>query len=563
MTRALKLRPMSVSRISGGLVSALAPIVFLLSLLPTPGMAVTIPASSSAGPPNLNTGDGLDAEFYNARNDVDSNGEADGIVAANDPTATFIATHIDYPERNVNVTDSSDTNLADFLGDDEPSLSGSRRANLTNSVFVFKGFIQIVDDLDSIDGNDTIDVFFVAGSDDGMRLRIGGVTVTQHPGPRSFAFSGGTASFEEPGLYPIEFLYWERGGNTGVELQSSIPGGPNAGAPAPGLRIVPVDVLSRTLGVGPTCVAGGPYSMECGGEFTSVTLQSQSEEPDGGELVHAWSTDCPGDFDDPSLPNAVLEVDSTSLPLECEVKLEVIDSAGTTDSCSAKVTVADSVAPTLECPTGNIVETQTCQGKLTDLTPNLIASDGCADVGDLAISQSPPAGTVLDLGDHEIQLTAIDPSGNDASCTAIVTVADAFPPDITCPPDITVEPNSGCVYTGPLGDATATDACSDASELVITNDAPAELAVGTNIVTWTAIDPSGNSSSCTHTVTVVDPSPPTITCPADVVLSADSACGFSGSIGMATAVDNCTPTESLIIGNDAPGEFPTGTTVVT
>jgi hypothetical protein len=41
----------------------------------------------------------------------------------------------------------------------------------------------------------------------------------------------------------VEILYWENGGNTGIEWYSSIPNGPNYGAPTGTVGIVPTAVL--------------------------------------------------------------------------------------------------------------------------------------------------------------------------------------------------------------------------------------------------------------------------------------------------------------------------------
>ncbi len=94
-------------------------------------------------------------------------------------------------------------------------------------------------------------------------------------------------------------------------------------------------------------------------------------------------------------------------------------------------------------------------------------------------------------------------------------VVDVTAPVITCPADITVE----CTGDGgvPIGDpaiqaflagATATDNC-DATP-TITHDAPPFFPLGPTVVTFTATDDSGNSGTCTATVTVEDTTPPTI-----------------------------------------------------
>jgi len=67
------------------------------------------------------------------------------------------------------------------------------------------------------------------------------------------------------------------------------------------------------------------------------------------------------------------------------------------------------------------------------------------------------------------------------------------------------------------------------------------LPKGTNVITWQLVDPCGGSviSSATQTITVVDLTPPTITCPANVTLNlAPGACSEIYSYNV-TATDNC------------------------
>jgi hypothetical protein len=200
--------------------------------------AVLIPSSASVVPP-VGVAQGLDGFYYNTG--VASIAAAEAVIAGQQPTATFLSTLLDYPNLAGNIVSDS-TTLAAFLGADAASLSGSGGNTLNTSLFLFTGFIKIDAGFDRVDGG-TIDVNFAIGSDDGMRLRIGGVTVTQKDGNRSFAFSTGTANFEAAGYYSVEIIFWENTGSSGIEWFSSIPGGPNSGAPTGTVGIVPTSVL--------------------------------------------------------------------------------------------------------------------------------------------------------------------------------------------------------------------------------------------------------------------------------------------------------------------------------
>jgi hypothetical protein len=210
--------------------------------------AVDIPADAVIYPLESNLGNGLYGFFYkHPSGRMTSMTDADAFVASNQPPgAVFISTLIDYPSGSANTVDDS-TLLNSFLGDDSNSLSVPGENALNGSIFVFKGFIAISNEMDSdtTDDEDDIDVAFSVGSDDGFRLRIGGVIITEHLGERGFGFSHGEASFQAEGLYEVELVYYEDENVTGVEWYSSIAGGPDFGKPGEQYQgIVPTEVLS-------------------------------------------------------------------------------------------------------------------------------------------------------------------------------------------------------------------------------------------------------------------------------------------------------------------------------
>ena len=113
-----------------------------------------------------------------------------------------------------------------------------------------------------------------------------------------------------------------------------------------------------------------------------------------------------------------------------------------------------------------------------------------------------------------VTYTAVDAAGNESSCQQTVTVVDSAAPKLTCPAGLTVEFNvDGCAWVGDFGIPAVTDADSDESEIILTNDAPGSFSLGTTVVEWTATDAAGNASSCMQEVTVVDIVAPTLNCP--------------------------------------------------
>jgi len=77
--------------------------------------------------------------------------------------------------------------------------------------------------------------------------------------------------------------------------------------------------------------------------------------------------------------------------------------------------------------------------------------------------------------------------------------------------------------------------------LTVTNNAPAQFAKGDTIVTWTAVDSSGNIATATQTVTVKDHELPTITAPAalaDVHTEAGQCYATNVTLGTPITADN-------------------------
>ena len=103
------------------------------------------------------------------------------------------------------------------------------------------------------------------------------------------------------------------------------------------------------------------------------------------------------------------------------------------------------------------------------------------------------------------------------------------------------------------------DNCSVAS---IVNNALEPYATGSNIVTWTVTDGSGNKKTATQEVFVIENEKPTITAPPAVLINTNPGqCLATGVVlGIPVTWDNC-DVESVV--NNAPASFPVGNTLVT
>ena len=157
-----------------------------------------------------------------------------------------------------------------------------------------------------------------------------------------------------------------------------------------------------------------------------------------------------------------------------------------------------------------------------------------------------------------------DSGGLDTSAEQIfaITILAPEPPTITCPTNVVVSTDAGqCLATNvSLGLPLATN--HNCGELTVTNDAPPQFPPGPTIVTWTAVDASGNFTTCQQTVTVIDNEAPTLTCPADIVTTNSlGQCSVAVSLGLPLATnENC---GVLVVTNNSPEAFPVGTNWVT
>src|SRR5262249_49039395 len=162
-----------------------------------------------------------------------------------------------------------------------------------------------------------------------------------------------------------------------------------------------------------------------------------------------------------------------------------------------------------------------CRAAVTGSEVNNGSSDPDGDP--ITFSLSPPG--PYPLGMNTVTLTVIDhpssPGRLSKSSTSIatITVVDSTPPSVTCPANFTVAVDANCQGAIPnvLGSVVASDNCTPAGSLTMTQSPPAGTIVGTgpHTVTVTVMDGAGNSNTCSTVVTIADIVAPTITtCPA-------------------------------------------------
>jgi hypothetical protein len=239
------------------------------------------------------------------------------------------------------------------------------------------------------------------------------------------------------------------------------------------------------------------------------------------------------------------------------------DSSGNTSAAGTfLVNVVDTFAPSFTGMPGNMNVNATGPGGASvSYTP-----PGATDNVDPSpnVSCSPAPGSTFPLGTTNVDCTASDSSGNQASGGFAVTVADSAAPTLTTPGNQTAE------ATGPSGatvgfSVTASDNVDPNPTVNCVPASGSTFALGSTNVSCTARDSSGNTSgSASFTVTVVDTTPPAFSnVPAPTIFEANTGNGTVLGYPSPTAFDLVSGAIPVVICSPPSGSgFAIGTTLV-
>lgn len=172
-------------------------------------------------------------------------------------------------------------------------------------------------------------------------------------------------------------------------------------------------------------------------------------------------------------------------------------------NCTFTVTVRDTLPPEITCSSNIVVAAAPGQCYASNVTYEAAARDICSG-SNVTIICNPPSGSIFAVGTTTVLCCATDASGNSNCCSFTVTVRDAEPPHIACPPNILVGADHGQTSRSNVTfSASATDLCAGTNVTIACHPpSGSTFALGTTAVTCWATDPSGNSNSCVFMVTV-------------------------------------------------------------
>jgi len=158
-----------------------------------------------------------------------------------------------------------------------------------------------------------------------------------------------------------------------------------------------------------------------------------------------------------------------------------------------------------------IAEEGTCKATVDYEEP--VGNEDCYGEITVKLIDGSGSGASFPVGSHIETYEFTDSDGNTETCSFTITVEDTEPPAILCQEDVEVDNDEGeCGAVVTYETPTATDNCGAVKvELTEGLVSGSFFPVGATIVTYTATDQAGNTSTCSFELTVNDVELPVIT----------------------------------------------------
>ena len=207
------------------------------------------------------------------------------------------------------------------------------------------------------------------------------------------------------------------------------------------------------------------------------------------------------------------------------ISLLATDDSGNSSSCSFNLTLVDTIKPIINC-IGDTSDyfNENCLFVVGDYTNRVLVNDNCDN--NLSIVQTPSPGIFL-ISDTIITLTVTDFSNNSSSCSFNLNLFDSIKPLLTCPLDATEYYNSNCEFIIP--DYTLSTTTSDncyPDPILIQSPSSGTVIFDDTVITITSTDYSGNFSTCSFNITILDTISPTVSCIPSQILYLDTVCNY-------------------------------------
>ncbi len=234
------------------------------------------------------------------------------------------------------------------------------------------------------------------------------------------------------------------------------------------------------------------------------------------------------------VPNGMIEGNGGlvfGLPMGLHtVRYEAMDSCGNFSNCEIPVVIEDRIVPTAVCD--KITQVSLTSGGTVSIPANVFddgSYDECCGVDFLAKRMDEPNEPFLpqvtlgcdDIGDSTMVIVQVlDCYGNANTCMVTVLTDDKMPPNITCPPDVTLACTEWLIDPAPTavtGEPFVQENC-EVDTLYFTDQENLNICHSGFITrTFTVVDAAGFSNSCSHEITLVDTTESTFVFPQDTL----------------------------------------------
>ena len=265
------------------------------------------------------------------------------------------------------------------------------------------------------------------------------------------------------------------------------------------------------------------------------------------------------------------------------VTITATDASGNTATTVKNVLVVDVINPTISLTSTTLSLPLNAAGNASIPVGFATATDNC---GAPALTFSKSTFDCANLGVNNVTVTAVDGSGNTATAQITVTVVDNTAPALTLvsgPINVALSATGTASVNAAGLVANATDNCA-VSTITVSPNTFSCANIGANTVTVIATDATGNATSQTIQVNVVDNLAPVVTTVAtvpNIVLGANGTASITAAAVVSSVVDNCTTNPNVVItpnvftcadlgqvsvtifASDAAGNISTTTKVVT
>ena len=412
---------------------------------------------------------------------------------------------------------------------------------------------------------------------------------TDNCGGSVMATTDDPVSYTSPGTYTIEWTYDDGNGNITNQMQNVILGSSiDTISPVADVLTLP-DVVEAC-----SAVLSPPTATDnCAGVVMGST-SDPTEYAEQGTYVVTWTYDDGNGNTTMQLQNVIINdtvapvPDVVALPDaigDCNIS---VTAPFSTDNCGGSVmaTTDDPVSYTL--PGTYTIEWtyDDGNGNINNQTQNIIVNDETppvpvvADLPDIIVDcevtlDSPIAvdncggtitATTTDPIHYDVQGSFVvswvydDGNGNTSSQQQDVTVNDTIAPQIIIPNDTTVEATTGLCGAWVDYEVLGVDNCTvEGLSQIMGIESGGFFPTGTTMNTYEITDAGGNTTTASFSVSVVDNEPPTLVCPADMLLCEGDIVNYSIPTGM----DNCEV--ASLVQTDTSGlssgmEFPIGET---